>query len=573
MTAHNGGSMEVPAGRSGSGSGGSATWPAAARPQARTSFRFSADGRYAACVARVGGGWQAETWALPGTGEPQRLGAWDSMWSRVQVLPRTDGAVWVCQPTGAGEHEVALADETGADTIAGIAGHGLRLLATYSGDRVIAVSTASGRSAGSVRSTVWMLRDGDTDSAVPVLTVPGLLGGGVKLPSRVALSWARDGRLSTVLVDLVDGSLTCQWPNATGRRLLLAGPGTEAEVYVVAEGERIGWCRADHREPVWPAALADGRHLLPLAISPDGKRIAFRSDAGARSGLLLFSLETGETELLPMPGVLGATAAWTADGLFAPLAEAGSVAVVLNVGDARVARDPAAAAIEEAEFAGPAGPVQTVTYGDLETAKTIVVALHGGPDAAWTLQPDPLLSALASLGGEKSCAVVAVNPRGSRGRPPGRFGVEDVDDIRAVVRALRDGRRGIRLGLLGGSYGAYLALRTLCAEPEAFDSVALTAPFWSMSLYDEAGARVRALLDRIAPLEPVSVRELSAVTANVLIVGGALDETVPPSHVDGLHTTFRQAGLKVRRIEVPNSGHHLHGPDYRQAIESWFTSR
>jgi dipeptidyl aminopeptidase/acylaminoacyl peptidase len=494
------------------------------------------------------------------------------MWSRVQVLPRTDGAVWVCQPTGADEHEVALADTNGADTIAGITGHGLRLVATYSGNRVIAVSTAAGRTAGSVRSTLWML--GDT--ATPVLTVPGLLGGGVKLPSRVALSWARDSRLSTVLVDLIDGSMSCPWPNATGRRLLLAGPGIEAEVYVVAEGERIGWCRADHREPVWPAALGDARHLLPLAIAPDGKRIAFRSDAGAHSDLLLYSLETGATELLPMPGVLGATAAWTADGLFAPLAEAGSVAVVLDVGDGRVVRDPRSAAVEEVEFAGPAGPVQAVTYGDLDTAKTVIVALHGGPDAAWTLQPDPLLSALAGLGADGSgngsgCAVVAVNPRGSSGRPAGQFGVEDVDDIRAVVRALRD--RGARLALLGGSYGAYLALRTLCAEPEAFEQVALTAPFWSMSLYDQAGSRVRALLDRIAPLEPVSVRALSAVRARVLILGGALDETVPPSHVDGLHTTFRQAGLEVRRIELPTCGHHLHGPDFRQAIESWFTSR
>jgi pimeloyl-ACP methyl ester carboxylesterase len=572
VTAHNGGSTEGGAGSPGSGS-------AAVQAQARSSFRFSADGRYAACVAHVGAGWLAETWALPATGEPRRLGAWDSMWSRVQVLPRTDGAVWVCQPTGADEHEVALADTNGADTIAGITGHGLRLVATCSGNRVIAVSTAAGRAAGSVRSTVWML--GDT--ATPVLTVPGLLGGGVKLPNRVALSWARDGRLSTVLVDLIDGSLTCPWPNATGRRLLLAGPGTDADVYVVAEGERIGWCRADHREPVWPAALRPGRHshLLPLAVSPDGKRIAFRSDAGARSDLLLYSLETGATELLLMPGVLGATAAWTADGLFAPLAEAGSVAVVLDVGDGRVVRDTSSAAIEEVEFAGPAGPVQAVTYGDLDTARTVIVALHGGPDAAWTLQPDPLLSALAGLGADGSsaggsadssgCAVVAVNPRGSKGRPPGQFGVEDVEDIRAVVQALRD--RGSRLALLGGSYGAYLALRTLCAEPEAFAQVALTAPFWSMSLYDQAGSRVRALLDRIAPLESVSVRALSAVRARVLILGGALDETVPPSHVDGLHTTFRQAGLEVRRIELPNSGHHLHGPDFRQAIESWFTSR
>ncbi|GAB3434111.1 hypothetical protein GCM10027569_84710 [Flindersiella endophytica] len=564
---------------------GPADPPAAvqAAARARTSFRFSADGRYAACVARVGGGggWQAETWALPGTGEPQRVGGWDSAWSRVQVLPRGDGAVWVCQPAGAEEHEVALADAGGADTVAGISGHGLRLVATYSGDRVIAVSTAAGRAAaGSVRSTVWLL--GDTTT--PVLTVPGLLGGGVKLPSRVALSWARDGRLSTVLVDLIDGSLTCPWPNATGRRLLLAGPGAEADVYVVAEGERIGWCRADRREPVWPPALADARHLLPLAISPDGKRIAFRSDAGARSDLLLYTLETGDTELVHLPGVLGATAAWTTDGLFAPLAEAGSVAVVLDVGDARVARDPRSAAIEEVEFAGPAGPVQAVTYGNLDTAETIVVALHGGPDAAWTLQPDPLLSALSGLGPSTStadtanttaiptaCAVVAVNPRGSSGRPPCRFGVEDVDDIRAVVHALR--AKKVRLALLGGSYGAYLALRTLCAEPDAFDRVALTAPFWSMSLYDQAGSRVRALLDRIAPLEPISVSALSVVEANVLIVGGALDETVPPSHVDGLHTTFRQAGLEVRRIELPNCGHHLHGPDFRQAIESWFTSR
>jgi pimeloyl-ACP methyl ester carboxylesterase len=529
-------------------------------PQARTSFRFSTDGRYAACVAQGEAGWHAETWALPATAAPQRLGGWSSAASRVQVLPRTDGAVWLCQPAGETEHEITLADDVGASLVAQVTGHGLRLVATYSGDRVIAVSTAAGRSPGSMRSTVWMV--GDT--ATPVLTMPGLLGGGVKLPNQLGLSWARDGRLSTVLVDLIDGSLACPWPGVSGRRLLLAGQGTGNDLYVVGEGERIGWCRAGRREPHWPDALAEGRRLLPLAIAPDGQRIAFRYDAGARSDLLLYSVQTDTAETIPMPGLLGATAAWTEDGLFAPLVEPGAVAVVADVNHhSPVVRQ---AEIAVTEFPGPAGAVQVVCYGDLDAATSVVVALHGGPDSAWTVQPDPLLSALADDAASR--AVVAVNPRGSRGREPGRFGVEDVEDIRAVVAALRV--RGLRLGLLGGSYGAYLALRTLCAEPEAFARVALTAPFWSMSLYDQAGARVRALLDRIAPLEPVQAGALRAVRAKLLIVGGALDETVPPSHVDGLHTAFRQAGLEVRRIELPDAGHHLHGPNFRQAIESWF---
>ena len=61
---------------------------------------------------------------------------------------------------------------------------------------------------------------------------------------------------------------------------------------------------------------------------------------------------------------------------------------------------------------GADGPIETVVYGpDWRSSSVVVVALHGGPDAHWTLAFDSLFQLLAGAG----LTVVAPNQRGSTG--------------------------------------------------------------------------------------------------------------------------------------------------------------
>lgn len=541
----------------------------------RTSFRFTADGRYVACLAQASdGSWHAEC-------RPCR--AFDSVRVEIpirqgapaQVLPRSDGGCWVCQPDESPDrHQIVLAlpgstEPDRSTALPPIEGLGGRLVPAYD-DRLALAVTASADDAGRVGSVVYRL---STEGTVePVLSVPGLLGGGVRLDAdgQVAFTRAREGRLDTIVVDPERSTSAPLWPGGTGRRVLLAGSG----LLVVAEDDRLGWCRyVSHADGTstdnvrWPAILDDARALLPVAIDPDGRTIAFRVDAGARSELFRYVVDTGAVEQVELPiGVLGGTGVWTSAGLSVPLAEPGRPASVRTLFAPEPARaEPAVrtTAIRVVEFAG----VQAVCYGDLDRAGRVVLALHGGPDAAWTAQPAPLLEALARSSGQAGdhdgdTAVVAVNPSGSRGRPGGRFGQTDVADVLAVARQLGDRLHGQpgRLGLVGSSYGGYLALRALCDEPAAFSRVCLLAPFWSAErLYAEAGLRVRLLLDRLGDLAPVPVERLGHVEAAPLLIGGGSDDVVPPSHLNALEAAFRQAGLEVRRIEVPDAGHDLLG--------------
>src|SRR5690606_27631144 len=115
---------------------------------------------------------------------------------------------------------------------------------------------------------------------------------------------------------------------------------------------------------------------------------------------------------------------------------------------------------------GPAGPVEAVLYHDWRTAPRVVVALHGGPNSSWRLDHDPVLAQLAADG----TAVVAVNPRGSRGYRGAHealrdgWGGADLADVHAVGTAVAK-ERGGPVALFGVSYGAFLALLALGTRP------------------------------------------------------------------------------------------------------------
>nr|BFE80626.1 hypothetical protein GCM10020093_032270 [Planobispora longispora] len=131
-------------------------------------------------------------------------------------------------------------------------------------------------------------------------------------------------------------------------------------------------------------------------------------------------------------------------------------------------------------YDGPAGDIEAVVYGDPDTARRVVLALHGGPESSWRLGFDPLFRRLAAAG----IAVVAPNQRGSTGYGAahrdavrGAWGGPDLDDVLHLGRAL-SAARGPSLErpmLYGPSYGAYLALLAAAARPGLWARAAVVA--------------------------------------------------------------------------------------------------
>lgn len=497
---------------------------------ARTSFRFAPNGRFAVCLAgEPTGRARVERWALDPVTAPELLPLQVNA-TQAQPLVCDDGSVLVCQPAEGG-HQIV-----GAGIAEHVAALGLRLVEDPGG-RAIAIGTT-----GEPASTVWRL----TESGLhPVLTLPGVLGAGSWLgPDRLGVNQALGGIVRAVEIDLRTGAADVLWPEHPTLRLLLA---VSPQVAVAApDADHIALVRKGN--PPVPLIEPNG---LPVAADPTGRQVAFRTGRGTQSGLSTLDLETLAVREIPLPnGTVGGTASWSAAGLRFPFAGPDHPAGIAEIA-------PEFRMLAPATATGPRpyhrsiGGVDTVCYGNLR-AGPVLIALHGGPDAAWQLDPDPLLRRLARTG----LTVVAVNPRGSRGYGGTvAWGGPDLDDVIAVVREI-----GRPARLFGSSYGAFLALLALALHPDHWESAAVVAPFLSgPRLYADAGGRVRALLDRLGGRQihvdargPRDLAELAGrIRTPVLLMHGTADTVIPVAHSRQL------AGLvpNATYVEVAGAGH------------------
>lgn len=517
----------------------------------RTSFRFSPGGQYAACLATADSGRvTVERWTLDPAGAPEPL-PFTPTGLQAQVLPLDDGRVLLCQPVDGG-HEIR--DSEGL-LLHRLTAPGVRLV-EHPGRHAVAISTT-----GAPESTLWLVDDAEL---TPIATVPGILGGGGWLrPDVLALNQAVGGTVRAVAIDFATGTAELLWPDRPTLRLLLA---ISAELFVVGERpDRIGLLRPGCA-PQWLDGLTGS---LPLAADPSGRLVVFRTNRGSRAGLSTADVDTLSVDELPVPqGTVGGVASWTAAGLRFPFAGPDHAAGIAEM-------TPEFRMVQGGETAGPRpyarelAHVDTVCYGDIERAESVLLALHGGPDAAWQLDSVALLRRFAEAG----LGVVAVNPRGSRGYGGAiPWGGPDLADVVAVAREI-----GRPVRLFGASYGAFLALLAVALHPERFERAAVVAPFLSgPRLYADGGTRVRALLDRLGGKEihadERGPRDLAVIADRIrtplLLMHGAADTVIPVAHSREL------AGLipTATYVEVPGAGHDLlTEPDPAQRLIGFLT--
>jgi pimeloyl-ACP methyl ester carboxylesterase len=560
----------------------------------RMSFFFSARGDDAAFLRIVeGDGLGVETWAWR-DGSPRRRivsTSGESLYS--QPLPLGDGRVLVLR-AGPGVHRLVLLSPGQAErNIGSIQSRGLHLLPSPE-PGTMAVARGQ-RDDGT--AALWIVREADPHiQAVPGPDVPaGTLHGGHWLDDTgrvLGLDHHHDNRSRTIAVDLATGEVSGS---------ALAGAGAENYHLLLSErrsgcflaarslrGEiRLCWGSWDGGDwhLAFPERLSsfDGK-VTPLAIDPGGTMVALCVENGLTSRIHVWDSANRECRQLGFsPGVFLPAASWTQAGLHlvtsGPDRPANITTVTPEVGDHWTHADPAPpggwASAHAEVLPGPAGPIEAVVYGGRRWRESehLLIALHGGPHSAWKLTFDPLLQALAAAG----VAIVAPNQRGSTGYGQahsdairGRWGGPDLADINhlaASISAYRRPRGLPPLMLLGVSYGAFLALIAAAAEPELWSHCAAVSPFCSpASLYAEASDGVKSFLRRLGALDviddalgPRDLERLAGlITAQLLIVHGIGDETIPvsqPRHiVAALERAGRQSGTDYSYLEMP-SGH------------------
>ncbi|WP_105971558.1 hypothetical protein [Streptomyces geranii] len=297
---------------------------------------ITADGAYAARLARSGDSWFPERWTLDGPepyavplpgNQPEEPGT--------QVLPMGDGRVLIHRlvdgrhtfallyPTGPGTGELPLGAVECPDPATP-----LRLLPPApGGDRAYALAL------GRRSTTVWLVAGGAFGPEY-VTEVPGRCSGGVWLDRTgrlLALDREVGGRTKAVVVDLErDGEVSplLQISADSDDRLLLADADSGllligSDAPAPGGPQRLGWGVLGSTLPVrFPECLRiDGCTLTPFAIqpgqvlTPEGCGVALRVEGAAGSWVGVWRPAGRRVRHLPAPeGWLRGVGLWSRDG-------------------------------------------------------------------------------------------------------------------------------------------------------------------------------------------------------------------------------------------------------------------
>ena len=555
----------------------------------RRNFAISPRGSFGLCLRESAGETALERWSL---GVVSQVAVpWPAVGlesGHTQAIVADSGAVFMTRSL-CGHCELTHLDAAlGVSHVLGrFARVGLRLVASPGADHAVAVGF--GHDDG--RTRLWRIRGGPPVVSEPVVAVPGLLRGGSWLDpdgTLLVVNQTVDGRTVPAVVDLADGSWRAlPLPSA---QVVLASPGSGSLLIAVARGRAVQFALADPRGTIRdrPGLNTLAGASRPLAFDPEGRRLAVVVNRGARAHLFEYNAaaDTAHEVTVP-PGIVRSPAAWQTSRLHVTFSAPRHPTGFASLHGEPLAwehSDPLPSAVPaHAEWLPePERPIEAVVYGgrDWRYSSHILIALHGGPEAAWQLGYEPLFQRLATAG----IAVLAPNQRGSTGYGAAHrlairdaWGGPDLADIVRLGRRLAAQREAVGLGapmLYGTSYGGFLALLSAACAPDAWSRcVAVSAFLSGAELYADADTPVRNFIDRLGGqttiddhLGPRDVGRLcSRIRTPLLLVHGERDPLIPVSHSRRLRSALvaggRRPGVDFEYLEVPDAGHDpLEGP-------------
>jgi dipeptidyl aminopeptidase/acylaminoacyl peptidase len=274
-----------------------------------------------------------------------------------------------------------------------------------------------------------------------------------------------------------------------------------------------------------------------------------------------------------------APARWTRDGGLDRLRADGVVPLTGASAAPRVVSDVPAAAAWLA-----------VPHDQSGESHPLVVWIYGGATPLQMAYDETQHALLA-----RGFAVLVVNPSGCAGYGPdvadrhvGDLGQRSVGELLETVRLVLDRHPELdreRIGICGGSFGGFLAMRAL-TESELFSAGASLAGFANVASY-WAGSRTGYEYGRSAlgDARPWSQPELfvdrspvfhaDRISAPLLLLHGECDGVVPAEESHQMFVALRTLGRPVALVVVPNEDHAMRSrPSARVASQryvlAWF---
>ncbi|HEY3713131.1 MAG TPA: prolyl oligopeptidase family serine peptidase [Jatrophihabitantaceae bacterium] len=202
---------------------------------------------------------------------------------------------------------------------------------------------------------------------------------------------------------------------------------------------------------------------------------------------------------------------------------------------------------------------------------SVVLSIHGGPEAASVREWMPMSAAMALAGH----TVVMPNVRGSAGYGRRWLSLDDVElrldsvaDLAAVHAWLPSiGADPSRAGLYGGSYGGYMVLAGLAFQPELWAAGAEIVGISSLVTFLENTSAYRrayrereygTLADDREFLEKASpLSRINDIRAPLFVVHGANDPRVPLSEAQQVVEAVRSRNVECELLVYPDEGHGL----------------
>ena len=215
-----------------------------------------------------------------------------------------------------------------------------------------------------------------------------------------------------------------------------------------------------------------------------------------------------------------------------------------------------------------------------------LVWVHGGPGGQSRTGYSPTIQHLVNHG----YAVLAANNRGSSGYGKTFYHLDDRNHGEQDLQDIVWGRRYLEsldwvdpgsIGVIGGSYGGYMAAAALAFEPQTFDvgvnifgvtnwvrTLNNIPPWWEdirEALYDEMGdpATDDERHRRISPLF-----HAANIIKPLLVVQGANDPRVLQAESDEIVAAVRKNDVPVEYLLFPDEGHGFRNRDNRIAASN-----
>jgi pimeloyl-ACP methyl ester carboxylesterase len=579
----------------------------------RVGFGFSPNGDHAVCLLFSDEGPAVERWTFEGASVRR-----SSYRLPIAQFAPDDEMAQVCIDDAGGIFVLVRQEEGFYEIYTASPGHAGPIEAPWAfidaprcelgeGRVALAISHSSGV------STLWVL---DPVAGLPraVTTVDGILRGGLPLHSSdqyVAFNLLHPDRPCVpVVIDTTNGLLKNLIPGLDGLQIVLADPDAghllcavnvpASPLFAMATLDQATMTACHPR--ISPGLASLEGSVRALAFDTADSAAYFTTQRGVRSHLIRHDLVTDTHEEVKIGlGIIDGPGNCGRGVLRFPFAtphERRSIVTVssgpggprLIMGAPHVGAAARRASsrneVRAVWFETPEGSIEALVYGESwASAERVLIALHGGPEARWQAEYNPLLVDLAHAG----VTVVAINLRGSTGYGESHqnairhaWGGPDLADIRYIADQISVDRAkmwggGNTLMIYGQSYGAYLALLAACTQPQRWSHCIAVSPFLNGErLYRETRRRaVQRMIDRLGGRTTINddigprdlLRLAKDLAARTLLIHGTVDGIIPVSHSQELYAYLVDLGTcpDVSYVET-YAGHTIIGGAHGRPI-------